>query len=148
MVSLLLLVGIAFQQAETPSAQRWWDDKVEASIGRAPERAEAWRQALRKTKPEHREGMAYLVSYLPISDVLGGMTPEKLKENLELAYQARAEVPWGASLPEPVFLDAVLPYLSVTEPRDPMRREFHDRYLPLVKHCETPGEAEIGRAHV
>ena len=62
---------------------------------------------------------------------------------MALAYQARAEVPWGASLPGGVFLDAVLPHISTTEPREPMRAEFHDRYLPLVRHCKRPGEAAL-----
>ena len=52
-------------------------------------------------------------------------------------------VPWGPGLPEDVFLDAVLPHASVTEPRDSMRAEFHDRYLPLVQGCKTPGQAAL-----
>ena len=56
---------------------------------------------------------------------------------------ARAEVPWGPGLPEDIFLDAVLPHASVTEPRDSMRAEFHARYLPLVKGCKTPGQAAL-----
>ena len=62
---------------------------------------------------------------------------------MALAYRARSEVPWGARLPEDVFLDAVLPHASVTEPRQSMRAEFHDRYLPLVKDCKTPGQAAL-----
>ncbi len=143
MAAFLLLLGAFLVQAEAPKAPRWWDDKVEASLKRAPEKAEMWRQALEKTRPEQRAGMAYLVTYLPISDVLGGMTPERLNKNLELAYRVRSEVPWGPKLPEDIFLDAVLPYLSVTEPRDSMRAEFHDRYLPLVKDCKTSGEAAL-----
>ena len=62
---------------------------------------------------------------------------------MDLAYRARGEVPWGASLPEEVFLDAVLPHASVTEPRESMRREFHDRYLPMVRDLRRPGEAAL-----
>ena len=62
---------------------------------------------------------------------------------MALAYQARGEVPWGAGLPDDVFLDAVLPHVSVTEPRESMRAEFHDRYLPLVRDCKRPGEAAL-----
>ena len=69
--------------------------------------------------------------------------PEALAANVALAYRARGEVPWGASLPDDVFLDAVLPHVSVTEPRESMRAEFHDRYLPLVRDCKRPGEAAL-----
>ena len=54
-----------------------------------------------------------------------------------------AEVPWGRGLPDDVFLDAVLPHASVTEPRDSMRAEFRTRYLPLVRDCKTPGQAAL-----
>ena len=81
-------------------------------------------------------GLAYLIKYLPIKD-LETLPPATMAENLALAYQARAEVPWGAGLPEDVFLDAVLPHASVTEPRDSMRAEFHTRYLPLVTRLQN-----------
>ena len=32
---------------------------------------------------------------------------------------------------------------ALTEPRQSMRAEFHDRYLPLVKDCKTPGQAAL-----
>ncbi len=97
---------------------------------------------LESCPPEQRPGLAYLVKYLPLRD-LESMAPEALAANVALAYRARAEVPWGASLPEDVFLDAVLPHVSTTEPREPMRAEFHDRYLPMVRECRRPGEAAL-----
>ena len=81
-------------------------------------------------------------SYLPLGD-LETLRPAALADNLAVAYRARTQVPWGPGLPEDVFLDAVLPHASVTEPRDSMRAEFHARYLPLVIGCKTPGEAAL-----
>lgn len=143
MVAILLLLSGLLVQVDEPPSSRWWDDKVEASLQRAPERTMQWKHLLETTRPEHRAGAAYLLTYMPISDILGGTTPEQLTSNLELAYKVRAEVPWGSNLPEEIFLDAVLPAVSVTEPRDSMRAEFHARYLPLVKNCKTPGEAAL-----
>ena len=42
-----------------------------------------------------------------------------------------------------IFLDAVLPHVSTTEPRESMRGEFHDRYLPLVQKLKRPGDAAL-----
>ncbi|MHC5543707.1 transglutaminase-like domain-containing protein, partial [Singulisphaera rosea] len=140
MVAILLWLGTAVVGVDAPSASPWWDTKVEASLRRAPARELDWVQVLEKTKPEHRAGMAYLVADLPLQD-LETLPPEALAANVALAYQARSEVPWGAGLPEAIFLDAVLPHASVTEPRESMRGEFHTRYLPLVKDARTPGEA-------
>lgn len=127
---------------EPPAGSRWWDEKVAASLDRSPGRKADWEKALLATEPAHRAGTAYLVTHLPERD-LENLPPAKLAENIALAYQARAEVPWGASLPDDVFLDAVLPHASLTEPRDPMRAEFHDKYLPLVRDCRTPGEPAL-----
>jgi hypothetical protein len=138
MIAFVFWIG-AFVVAED-GRQVWWDAKVETSLDRAPGRKAEWVKVLEATKPEHRVGVAYLVADLPLND-LEGLPTAALVANVELAYQARAAVPWGAGLAEEVFLDAVLPHANVTEPRDPMRAEFFGRYLPLVKGCKTPGEA-------
>ena len=90
-----------------------------------------WVHLLEKCPAEQRPGLAYLISTCRSKD-LETLAPRRLPTTSSLAYQARAEVPWGPGLPEDVFLDAVLPHASVTEPRDSMRSEFHTRYLPLV----------------
>jgi hypothetical protein len=134
-VYLAALIGLG-----SPSSSHWWDSKVEASLERAPERKAAWEAVLENVPPTHRTGMAYLVAYLPKRD-LEAMSPATLADNVALAYKARAQVPWGPGLPEEVFLDAVLPYANVTEPRESMRAEFFAKFFPRVKDCKTPGEA-------
>jgi hypothetical protein len=139
MIAFVFYISISSIALDAP---HWWDPKVEASVKRATDRKDAWERALEATPPEHRAGMAYLLTDLPLRD-LETLPPDRLIANVELAYKARAEVPWGAGLPEAVFLDSVLPHISVTEPRDSLRAEFHDRYMPLVKDCKTPGEAAM-----
>lgn len=138
---LLIVASIPFVQDVTP-LKRWWDQKVETSLERAPERKADWERILETIKPEQRSGVAYLLVDLPIRD-LQTLSPGILRQNVSLAYLARAEVPWGPTLPEPIFLDAVLPYVSVTERREAMRAQFLERYLPAVKKCNGPGEAAL-----
>jgi transglutaminase-like putative cysteine protease len=83
-----------------------------------------------------------LLKDLPHRD-LETMPPEAMAANVALAYRVRGEVSWGAKLPEEIFLDAVRPHASLTEPRQSMRAEFHDRYLPMVKDCKTAGQAAL-----
>lgn len=142
MSALVTWIGIAVAAVGQAQGTAWWDARVEASLDRAPRRKAQWIRLLESCPPERRAGLAYLLRDLPKRD-LESMPPGALAENLAMAYQARGEVPWGPSLPEDVFLDAVLPHISVTEPRDPMRREFHDRYLPLVRNCKRSGEAAL-----
>ncbi|MFO0952854.1 MAG: transglutaminase domain-containing protein [Isosphaeraceae bacterium] len=84
--------------------------------------------------------MAYLVADLPLAD-LKMLPPQRLVDNASLAYQARSETPWAAKVPDEIFLDAVLPHASLTEPRDPLRAEFHARYRDLVRDSKSTGEA-------
>jgi len=126
MTASLTWIGIVVAGLGTRGAV-WWDDQVGASLDRAPARKAAGIGLLESCPPEHRAGLAYLVRYLPMRDP-EAMAPEALAANVALAYQARAEVPWGASLPGAASRDAVLPHVSATEPREPMRAEFHDRY--------------------
>ncbi|MEZ6197873.1 MAG: transglutaminase domain-containing protein [Planctomycetota bacterium] len=71
------------------------------------------------------------------------LSTEFRRENVRLALEARLAAPWGDLVPEEVFLDAVLPYANLDEPRDPWRAEFRERFRPLVAECRTPGEAAL-----
>ncbi len=140
MLTLLTCLSLFMTSIGEEPQSRWWDARVETSLDRAPSRRAEWVQLLESCPKDQRNGLAYLLGDLPKRD-LETMSPKALAENIALAYLARSEVPWGAGLPEDVFLDAVLPYSSVTEPRQPMRGEFHDRYLAMIRSLKTPGEA-------
>ncbi|MDG2125093.1 MAG: transglutaminase-like domain-containing protein [Verrucomicrobiales bacterium] len=96
--------------------------------------------AFAKIPPAQAGGLAFLVAHMPAGD-LKNLTANYLTENVSLAYQARASVPWGKDLPDELFFNDVLPYASINERRDNWRKDFTDRFLPLVKGCKTPGEA-------
>ncbi|MFO0909178.1 MAG: transglutaminase domain-containing protein [Isosphaeraceae bacterium] len=139
MLALLLALVLGHHLDSVPAAP-WWDERVKASLERKPERVAAWEAMLRQTPPPERAAMNYLMAYLPLRD-LEETDPAHLATNVALACKARATVAWGQALPDEVFLDAVVPHASVTEPRQPMRAEFFERYLPRVRDCKTPGEA-------
>ena len=139
MPPMLLLMLMALIGPDEP---RWWSDAVETSIARGADRRDAWASLLRDAPIGRRDDLAYLLADLPARD-LESLGPAALLANVELAARARAEVPWGPTLPEAIYRGAVLPHASLTEPREPMRAEFHDRYLPLVRECKAPGEAAL-----
>ena len=97
---------------------------------------------LAKVPESHRPGMSYLLEFLPLVD-LGNLPPEQLKENVELAYKARAATAWAKAVPEAIFFDSVLPHVNITENRHPWRKEFFDKYLPKVKGAKSTGEAAL-----
>jgi transglutaminase-like putative cysteine protease len=121
---------VAAQKPETDLGQR---------LSRAGENRAELERALAEAK-ELRPAMEHLILGMPAAD-LKSIAATRLLETLRLAAEARREAPWGASLSEELWLDYVLPYANLDEPRDPWRAEFRRRFWPLVKDCKTPGEA-------
>lgn len=114
--------------------------EVERALDKAgPNRAEL-EKALKTVPAEQRKGLIFLLANMPTAD-LRQLRADFLLKNVALAYQARREAPWGRQLPEEIFLNEVLPYANVDEPRHPWRKELRDLCRPLIKDCKTPAEA-------
>lgn len=135
----VLLITFPASAADAPPV-RWWNDEVEEALSRAGKNRPELEKALTMADRDWRPGMAFLIANMPKSD-LASLKGEFLLTNAELAYKARAAVPWGKDIPEAIFLNHVLPYANVDEKRDEWRKEFFDLCLPLVIDCKTPSEA-------
>jgi hypothetical protein len=96
--------------------------------------------AIGRTPDAQREGIAFLIANMPDRDLLA-LDADYLLENVQLAYQARERTPWGASIPNEVFLNNVLPYANVNERRDRWRRDFVDRFMPAVAEATSIEDA-------
>jgi len=77
---------------------------------------------------------AFLIRYMPENDVMR-LNPDFISRNIMLALQAHREFEWNVS--DRMFLNDVLPYASLTEPRDDWRRVFKPFMSGLVQHCGT-----------
>lgn len=97
---------------------------------------DAWRAA----PAEHRDSVAFLLQHMPDADAQSLDAAFLLREARQ-AHEARAGVPWGASLDDALFANYVLPYAQANEAREDWRSDFAARFLPLVRDCRTPGEA-------
>lgn len=98
----------------------------------------AW--ALKQASPEMKEGVAFLIAYMPKRDLLS-MKGKFLLNNVELAYKARNRFEWAKSVPDSIFLNEVLPYACLNEERDNWRSGFYNRFTPYVENCKTLKEA-------
>jgi len=98
--------------------------------------------AIEGVKAEQRVGVAFLIANMPLRD-LTSLSKDFLVENVTLAYAAREASDWAKAIPEEIFLNDVLPYANLNEPRDSWRKDLHDRFAAEVKDCKTPGEAAI-----
>lgn len=116
------------------------DESLESALTRAGENRSQIAQALESAPQQHQAAVRFLVAYMPTDD-LQRLTAEYILKNVKVAYQAREATKWGRQIPDAVFFNDVLPYASINERRDDWREDFYTRFLPLVKDCETPGEA-------
>lgn len=113
---------------------------LETALERAGENRAEMERALSAAAGAEREGMEFLVLHMPERD-LRSLSADFLVENVRLAYEAWEAAPWHADVPKEIFLNNVLPYASVTEQREPWRRDFRERLAPLVQEAATPSQA-------
>lgn len=115
-------------------------DELQSALGKAgPNRSEL-ELALEKVPDSQREGMEFLIRYMPERD-LSTLKADFLLTNVNLAYQAWESASWRDQIPKDVFLNDILPYASITETREDWRSDFYKRFANAVKDAKTPAEA-------
>ncbi|MCH2112587.1 MAG: hypothetical protein MK213_06980 [Planctomycetes bacterium] len=106
------------------------------------EREEAWASARALLSETQQVGFDFLLEHMPASDQ-ESLNPDDVLSDIRLAYQAWEQAPWSASVPQHVFLNEVLPYASVNEKRESWRKEFFERFSPLIAEAKTASEAAV-----
>lgn len=143
MVECHLLAGLLLISMPAQAGQadlKWWSQSVENRLALAKENRQELVKALTSIPKDQQKGMAFLVENMPDSDLLN-LKASFLLANHDLAYKAKQQVPWGKDIPDELFFNNVLPYANLDEKRDPWRKEFFDRCMPMIKDCKTPTEA-------
>lgn len=113
---------------------------IDRTIATAGDNAKELKKALKEVPRNEREGMAFLISYMPERDAKS-LSAEFLLENVEYAYKARAEFPWAKEVPDSVFLNDVAAYANLNENRESWRKDFYERFKKYVAPCKTMREA-------
>eukprot|EP00300_Choanocystis_sp_HF-7_P025014 c26637_g1_i1.p1 GENE.c26637_g1_i1~~c26637_g1_i1.p1 ORF type:complete len:300 (+),score=60.04 c26637_g1_i1:45-944(+) len=100
-------------------------------------------QALRANdESEFADCLYFLLTTMSKPD-LENLTVGYLFDNIDRALEARYATDWAQQVPWDIFLNDVLPYASLTEPRDPWRPLFRTKFAPLVNQTTSIGEAAI-----
>lgn len=113
---------------------------LDEAMARAGENAKELNKALSESPVEEKEGMAFLIAYMPERD-LKELSAGFLLENVAYAYKAKSEFPWAGNIPDSIFLNEVLPYVSLNEKRENWRKDFYERFSKYVVNCKTIFEA-------
>lgn len=113
---------------------------IDRTIATAGDNAKELKKALKEVPRNEREGMAFLISYMPERDAKS-LSADFLLENVQYAYKARAEFPWAKDVPDSVFLNDVVAYANLNENRENWRKDFYERFKKYVAPCKTMREA-------
>ena len=113
---------------------------IDRTIATAGDNAKELKKALKEVPRTEREGMAFLISYMPERDAKS-LSADFLLENVQYAYKARAEFPWAKEVPDSVFLNDVVAYANLNENRESWRKDFYERFKKYVAPCKTMREA-------
>ena len=82
---------------------------------------------------EEREAMQFLYAYIPLGDIACYDGAFFLR-NVQSSLQARAEMPWGKTIPEREFRHFVLPVRVNNENLDSARWVFYAELKPRIQH--------------
>lgn len=81
--------------------------------------------------PDERQALEFLYAYMPLSD-LADYNGQFYLDQVRAILKARAEMPWGKSIPEDVFLPFVLPLRVNNENLDAFRVVMYDELKKRV----------------
>ncbi len=121
---------------DPPSLER----AVRSALERAGGNAGEIRAFLDGLRGERLLAGRFLVAYMPVVD-LASMDAASLRENLDLAFRARSEFPWGKRVTFPLFLHYVLPHRFAQEAFQRWRPVFFASMKRLLAGCTSMRDA-------
>lgn len=136
LLSVAVLMALFFNSCidKYPNVpEKYWSE-LNSAFQKAGGNALELKQALNNTPVNQKEGMAFLISNMPQRD-LESLTSTFLLENVDYAYRAREKYPWARQVPDSIFFNDVLPYVSMNERRDNWRKDFYERFGKYVVGC-------------
>ena len=137
---ILFLGLIACSEGKYNNVPEKYHNLLDKALATAGNNAIELQTALAKAPAEQKEGMAFLISYMPERD-LKELKADFLLENSAYAYKAREQYSWAKQIPDSIFFNEVLPYVSLNEKRENWRKEFFDRFSKYVVNCSDIFEA-------
>lgn len=136
---LLVACVFLFSSCQTNIPEKYKTD-FEAALQKSGVNKIEWINALKEAPAEQKEAIAFLVSYMPERD-LATLKADFILENTRLAFEVREKFSWCKNLPDSIFYNEVLPYVSLNERRDNWRQDFLNRFSPFVENCTSMREA-------
>ena len=98
--------------------------------------------ALARVPGAQRDSLEWLLARMPDAD-LRSLDAAFLLAHVDGAYTAWKTAPWSASVDRDTYLDAILPYASVSETRELWFPTLRARCLPMIEGLRDPALAAV-----
>ena len=82
---------------------------------------------------DERDALTFLYAYMPLGDI-ACYDGDFFLKNVQTSLQARAEMPWGKTIPDREFRHFVLPVRVNNENLDSSRWVFYNELKPRIQH--------------
>ena len=113
---------------------------LEEALALAGENRSELEKVLSGVQASQRESAEFLIANMPPRD-LKSLKADFLLSEIEQAHDALQKAPWKDKIPKEIFLNNILPYVNINERRDAWRKDFRERFAPLIEGATTPAQA-------
>lgn len=128
--------------AAEPTAKEIGAEEMERALTAAGSNRSEIESALRNVPSAQRRAIEWLIVHMPPAD-LRELRGDFLLQHCDAAWNAWQSAPWAPAVSEELFLDCILPYASITEPREAWFAAMRARCQPLIGEATTPGMAAV-----
>ncbi len=132
----------AAPDASEPPSRITIQTEIERALDAAGNNRSELETALRSAPSAQRRAIEWLIVHMPDSD-LRELSGDFLLRHCDGAWNAWRSAPWADAVSEELFLDCILPYASITEPREAWFDAMRARCRPLIGEATTPGMATV-----
>lgn len=114
--------------------------QIEEALVAAGENRSELQKVLDQISNEQRLSAEFLIANMPPRD-LKSLKSDFLLDEIRIAHESLDTSPWKDKIPQEIFLNNILPYVNINERRDAWRKDFRERFLPLIAEAKTPAQA-------
>ena len=142
--TIILIIAILFVSCATcfEGLPEEYQKPLRQALDRAGVNKEVLLSVIDELQGERRIAAAFLIMNMPTVD-LTSIDEKTLSDNIEFAFRAKEEFPWGKDQSQELFLHYVLPHRISQEPLENWRPYFYEELKAVVESCSTAYQATL-----
>lgn len=132
--------SIASIKADIPSE---WQTAFNDNVAVMGDNIDVFLEAFKKLdSDEKKKAAVFLIAYMPLVDIVA-MDSQTFLDNINYAFMARNEFPWGKDYDDDIFYHYVLPHRVSQEPVENFRPYFYKELKDKLKNAVSLSDAAL-----